>query len=83
MNYWINKIRQDEILGETGYIVKQSVFSNYLFIFGFKLKQKLLSTNKKINFEGLITSRFSLNDINIAINTMRSGSSSGRIMIDL
>ena len=43
---------------------------------------KLLA-NKKINFEGLITSRFSLNDINIAINTMRSGSSSGRIMIDL
>ena len=42
-----------------------------------------LLTNKKINFEGLITSRFSLNDINIAINTMRSGSSSGRIMIDL
>ena len=43
---------------------------------------KLLA-NKKINFEGLITSRFSLKDINIAINTMRSGSSSGRIVIDL
>ena len=42
-----------------------------------------LLTNKKINFEGLITSRFSLKDINIAINTMRSGSSSGRIVIDL
>ncbi len=42
-----------------------------------------LLINKKINFEGLITSRYSLNDINIAINTMRSGSSSGRIMIDL
>ena len=43
---------------------------------------KLLA-NKKINFEGLITSRFSLKDINIAINTMKSGSSSGRIVIDL
>ena len=42
-----------------------------------------LLTNKKINFDGLITSRFSLKDINIAINTMRSGSSSGRIVIDL
>ncbi len=42
-----------------------------------------LLTNKKINFEGLITSRYSLNDINIAINSMRSGSSSGRIIIDL
>ncbi len=42
-----------------------------------------LLNNKKINFEGLITSRFPLEDINIAINTMRSGSSSGRIMIDL
>lgn len=59
MNYWINKIRQDEILGETGYIVKQSVFSNYLFIFGFKLKQKLLSTTKKINFRYKQIKKFS------------------------
>jgi len=42
-----------------------------------------LLTNKKINFEGLITSRYPLNDINIAINTMKSGLSAGRIMIDL
>ena len=50
MNYWINKIRQEEVLGEIGYTVKQSPFSNYLFIFRFKLKQKLLSIDKKINF---------------------------------
>ena len=42
-----------------------------------------LLTNKKINFEGLVTSRYSLDDINIAIDKMRSGSSSGRILIDL
>ena len=50
MNYWINKIRQEEVLGEIAYTVKQSPFSNYLFIFRFKLKQKLLSIDKKINF---------------------------------
>ena len=43
---------------------------------------KLLN-NKKINFYGLVTSRYSLDDINIAIDKMRSGSSSGRILIDL
>ena len=43
---------------------------------------KLLK-NKKINFDGLVTSRYSLDDINIAIDKMRSGSSSGRILIDL
>ena len=42
-----------------------------------------LLTNKKINFKGLVTSRYSLNDINIAIDKMRSGASSGRILIDL
>ena len=42
-----------------------------------------LLINKKINFKGLVTSRYSLNDINIAIDKIRSGASSGRILIDL
>ena len=42
-----------------------------------------LLIHKKISFKGLVTSRYKLDDINIAINKMRSGSSSGRIIIDL
>ena len=42
-----------------------------------------LLINKKISFEGLITSRYELKDINTAINDMRIGSSAGRIIIDL
>lgn len=42
-----------------------------------------LLINKKISFEGLITSRYELKDINTAINDMRIGSSAGRTIIDL
>ena len=42
-----------------------------------------LLINKKISFKDLITSRYSLDEINIAINNMREGKSSGRILIDL
>jgi len=42
-----------------------------------------LLRNKKINFKGLVTSRYKLHEINIAIRNMRTGSSSGRILIDL
>ena len=42
-----------------------------------------LLINKKISFKGLITSRYGLDDINLAIEKMRSGSSSGRVLIDL
>ena len=43
---------------------------------------KLLK-NKKISFKGLVTSRYSLKNINTAIKDMRSGKTSGRILIDL
>ena len=42
-----------------------------------------LLTHKKISFEGLVTSRYSIDNINIAIDKMRSGASAGRILIDL
>ena len=42
-----------------------------------------LLTQKKINFDGLVTSRYSIDNINIAIEKMRSGASAGRILIDL
>ena len=40
-----------------------------------------LLTHKKISFEGLITSRYSIDNINIAIDKMRSGASAGRILL--
>ena len=43
---------------------------------------KLLK-NKKISFDDLVTCRYSLDNINNAINAMRNGSSAGRILIDL
>ncbi len=64
MNYWINKIRQEEILGDKEYLIKQSIFSNYLFIFQFRLKQRLLSINKKIKFRYKQIKNFFLNKIN-------------------
>ena len=42
-----------------------------------------LLRNKKISFDGLVTRRYVLDDINSAINAMRIGSSAGRILIDL
>ena len=42
-----------------------------------------LLINKKISFEGLVTSRYNLEEINVAINSIRNGLSSGRILIDL
>jgi len=42
-----------------------------------------LLLNKRISFNGLVTSRYELKDINVAINSMRSGASQGRILIDL
>ena len=41
-----------------------------------------LYKNNKINLEHLITHRYSLTDINLAISMLKSGSS-GRIMIDI
>ena len=42
-----------------------------------------LLRNKKISFNGLVTKRYELDNINSAINAMRTGSSAGRILIDL
>ena len=36
----------------------------------------------KLNLEGIITERFSLKEINLAISRMRSGKTIGRVMID-
>jgi S-(hydroxymethyl)glutathione dehydrogenase / alcohol dehydrogenase len=42
-----------------------------------------LYKNKKINLDGLITDRFCLDDINIALDRMRSGQAAGRCMIEM
>ena len=41
-----------------------------------------LLINKKISLKGLITERYSLNDINKAIERIRSGKTVGRVLID-
>ena len=41
-----------------------------------------LLINKKISFKGLITERYCLNDINKAIERIRSGKTVGRVLID-
>ncbi len=42
-----------------------------------------LIRNGKLSFEKLISSRFSLDNINLAIKSMKDGSTAGRVMIDL
>ena len=37
----------------------------------------------RLQIDQIVTARYSLDDINLAIEAMRSGSTSGRVMIDL
>ena len=41
-----------------------------------------LMTKGKFSLEGIITERYPLKDINIAISRIRDGSAAGRILID-